>query len=181
MSIASELTLLNNTKQGIKTAINNKGVTVTNEPFAEYPDKIMQIQSGGYYETNIIDYIEGTSYYIELNTNITRIRDMEFFGFRNLRKIDIPDTVTYIGKDTFFNCTSMTEIIIGSGILTLDDAAFGNCWRATSITIKATTPPTLGVSVFQNTTCKIFVPANSLLDYQVAWSSLADRIEPIHS
>ena len=40
MSISSQLLILNETKNNIKTAINLKGVSVTDEPFAEYPDKV---------------------------------------------------------------------------------------------------------------------------------------------
>jgi surface protein len=47
MTIADSLTLLNNTKQAIKDAIEDKGVTVGAIPFAEYPDKISEISGGG--------------------------------------------------------------------------------------------------------------------------------------
>ncbi len=45
MSIEDELTLLSNTKNAIKAAINAKGVSVGNEPFSQYPAKIMNIST----------------------------------------------------------------------------------------------------------------------------------------
>lgn len=46
MTIEDSLTLLNNTKQSIKTAIENKGVTVGSVPFADYAGKIGDIPTG---------------------------------------------------------------------------------------------------------------------------------------
>lgn len=46
MTIADSLILLNSTKQAIKTAIENKGVTVGSIPFAQYPGKIGDIPTG---------------------------------------------------------------------------------------------------------------------------------------
>ena len=47
MTIASELTLLNNTKTAIADAIEDKGITVGSIPFSQYPDKIAEISGGG--------------------------------------------------------------------------------------------------------------------------------------
>jgi len=47
MTIASELTLLNNTKTAIAAAIEDKGVTVGTIPFSQYPAKIAEISGGG--------------------------------------------------------------------------------------------------------------------------------------
>jgi hypothetical protein len=47
MTIASQLTSINNSKQAIKTAIEAKGVTVGTAPFDEYADKIDLIEGGG--------------------------------------------------------------------------------------------------------------------------------------
>lgn len=47
MSIVSEITRLQNAKSAIKTAIENKGVTVGNGTLDTYADKINDIQTGG--------------------------------------------------------------------------------------------------------------------------------------
>lgn len=47
MSIENKLNKLSQTKAEIKSAIESKGQTVGDIPFAKYPDKIMAIESGG--------------------------------------------------------------------------------------------------------------------------------------
>lgn len=47
MSIANKLLALNTLKGQIKDAIEQKGVTVSDAPFTDYPDKILEIQGGG--------------------------------------------------------------------------------------------------------------------------------------
>lgn len=46
-TIAEKLVKINDAKQGIKTAIEAKGVTVGDAPLAEYADKISEISGGG--------------------------------------------------------------------------------------------------------------------------------------
>ena len=62
------------------------------------------------------------------------------------------------------------------------DEAFYECDELTSVTINATTPPTLGDDAFYDTNnCPIYVPSGSVDTYKSAsgWSSLASRIQPI--
>jgi surface protein len=47
MTIADSLTLLNSTKTAIAAAIEDKGVTVGDVPFADYAEKISEIEGGG--------------------------------------------------------------------------------------------------------------------------------------
>lgn len=54
MSIAEKLTQLNTVKDNIKSAIEQKGVTVGSAPFTQYPAKILEIQTQG--DTIIYNY-----------------------------------------------------------------------------------------------------------------------------
>lgn len=54
MSIAEKLTQLNTVKENIKSAIEQKGVTVGSAPFTQYPAKILEIQTQG--DTIIYNY-----------------------------------------------------------------------------------------------------------------------------
>ena len=47
MSIAQKLLDLNRLKSDIKDAIEQKGVTVDDAPFTDYPNKILEIEGGG--------------------------------------------------------------------------------------------------------------------------------------
>lgn len=190
MSISSELTLLNNTKQEIKAAINNKGVTVTNEPFAEYPDKIRLIPRGsGIYESDIIQYLEGTMRNVVIPQGTTTIADYAFMDLDSntdkLETVSIPSSVTSIGKYAFSGNIHITEIDIPSSVSLIDVGAFYDCNHLLSITVRATTPPTLGSTALStlepHNNTKIYVPAESVLDYQVAdvWSTYAYMITAI--
>ena len=58
--------------------------------------------------------------------------------------------------------------------------AFGSCSGLTSITIEATTPPTIGTNAFYRTNdCPIYVPSGSVNDYKAVWSSYSSRIQAI--
>jgi hypothetical protein len=75
----------------------------------------------------------------------------------NLENLQIPNFVTRIGNHAFYYCRSLT-----------------------SVTVNATTPPTLGTSAFKNTNnCSILVPSQSLEAYKNAWSEYSSRIQPI--
>lgn len=207
MSISSELLTLNTTKQNIKTAINLKGVTVNDEPFADYPDKIRLIPSGGgNYESNIILYIEGELRNAEIPSGTTKIGINAFYGFyTTLENVTIPNTVTEIeeyafegcrklnnvtlpsGLTTIWNrafeeCISFTSVVLPASVTDIHHEAFKNCTGLTSITVNAVSPPTIGNQVFDNTNnCPIYVPANSVLAYQTAsgWQTYASRITAI--
>ena len=75
------------------------------------------------------------------------------------------------------------QLIIPNGVTTIEDYAFYQCSSLTSITVNATTPPTLGgENCFDNTNnCQIYVPAGSVNAYKTAtnWSEYASRIQAI--
>lgn len=117
---------------------------------------------------------------------ITTIYARAFDGNKRLTSITIPDSVTTIGKWAFVDCISLTSATIGSGITSIGDAAFayyiGGTKPLESVTIQATTPPTLGSNVFYGQTrVVIYVPAESVEAYKAAtnWSSYASRIQAI--
>jgi hypothetical protein len=67
MTIASELTTLNSTKQAIKTAIEAKGQDLTGVAFSGYPAKIDAISGGGsgYYDDWSQEYYEAVYAYAQ--------------------------------------------------------------------------------------------------------------------
>lgn len=46
-NIINKLRILDQTKQGIKAAIEAKGQMIGDIPFSQYPDKIQHIEGGG--------------------------------------------------------------------------------------------------------------------------------------
>lgn len=91
-----------------------------------------------------------------LSVNMTRIPE-NMFRNSGLLSIDIPTNITGIGQYAFYNCSGLT-----------------------SITIYATTPPTLGSNAFDYTNnCPIYVPCESVSSYINSWGSLSARIRGI--
>ena len=131
---------------------------------------------------------------VELTDLVTEISEQAFFAFTGLTSLTIPDTVTTLGNYAFQDCIGLTSVTIGSGITSIGDYAFGlyqeSTSALTSVTVKATTPPTIGTGIFDNETTSvspansnlvIYVPAASVAAYQAAsgWSTYASRIQAI--
>lgn len=94
----------------------------------------------------------------------------------------IPNTVTSIDKNAFKGCGIIT-VTIPESVTSIGNGAFKNCSNLASVTVLATTPPTLGTSAFDNNASgrKIYVPAESVEAYKAAtnWSTYAADIEAI--
>ena len=76
---------------------------------------------------------------------------------RTATTVTVPSTVTYLRVACFYNCSSLQEIVM-----------------------LPTTPPTQGLNWCENTNnCPIYVPDDSLTEYQTSWSTLASRIQAL--
>ena len=90
-------------------------------------------------------------------------------------------TINKLATDATVN-TSLTSVTIPSGVTSIGVAAFNGCRGLTSVTVNATTPPTLGKYVFTSTNnYPIYVPSESVNAYKAAtnWSTYASRIQAI--
>ena len=80
-------------------------------------------------------YIKDTDNpYIFISGNsISTIKDWTFYNYSSLTNIIIPDTVTSIGEYAFCHCTSLTSIVIPDTVTTIGGQAFYKCSSLTTI------------------------------------------------
>ena len=95
------------------------------------------------------------------NSQLTSIGQETFSGCK-IREIIIPESVTSIGDNAFYGCTSLDNVIIPSSVNTIESMAFAGCISLNKIYIPST------VSVIANDT---FLYDNNLTIYGVAGSS----------
>lgn len=106
------------------------------------------------------------------------------FQSSTITSATIGDSVTSIGNYTFEYCSGLTSVTIGTGITSIGDSAFADSdGSLASVTVNATTPPTLGGGAFNSAASNfvIYVPATSVNDYKgdSDWYEYALEIQPI--
>ncbi len=70
-----------------------------------------------------------------LPNSVTSIRHNAFYNCNNLTSIIIPESVTSIGNEAFYNCNNLTSIIIPENITEIGDYMFCNCISLPNIII----------------------------------------------
>lgn len=82
---------------------------------------------------------------------VTSIGDEAFYNCPLLTTISIPPGVTSIGNNAFFGCKGLTSISIPPGVISIGDAAFRSCTGLTTISLPAGVT-SIGSSAFNNCT-----------------------------
>ena len=137
---------------------------------------------------------------ISIPNTVTTI-EMWAFSFCGMSSVVIPESVTYIGGSAFAHCANLTSINLPRNLTILEACVFWHCFRLPAITIpagvtsiggecfdhcdslttvicEATTPPSFGDNVFENTPSQmeIIVPCGTQDAYMEAWSGVASHI-----
>lgn len=68
---------------------------------------------------------------------VTSIGSDAFYGCTSLKEAIIPNSVTSIGSEVFFGCTSLTKVTIGNSVTSIGDYVFSACDSLKSIDIPA--------------------------------------------
>ena len=91
----------------------------------------------------------------------------------------IPNTVTSIGNYAFFG-SGLTSITIPASVTSIGNGAFQYCYNLASVTVYATTPPSLGNSVFNscNDLDYIYVFSDLVGTYKgaIRWNAYSGKI-----
>lgn len=97
----------------------------------------------------------------------------------NVRKVVLPEDITYIPKEAFYLWSSLTTISIPRRVNRIGEDAFLGCWKLTSITLEAETPPVLEKGSLSYTVQDIYVPKRSLQAYKesASWEKYANKIK----
>ena len=85
-------------------------------------------------KTTLIAYRSKEKNYIIPNS-VTYIGNDAFFDCKSLTSINIPNSVTNIGDSAFCGCSSLTSINIPNGVTNIGSHAFSSCKSLTSINI----------------------------------------------
>ena len=92
---------------------------------------------------------------------------------------NIPDGVTSVGAHAFYNCTSLTEIIIPGEITSIDSDPFGLC--NADLIFYTSTPAIIETNSFETFAGEIFVFYSNLNTYKEAtnWLNYSEIIKPL--
>ncbi len=78
----------------------------------------------------------------------------------------IPEGEQYIGQYALDGCSDLTSVVIPSSMLNINNNAFRKCTNISRFIVYATTPPNNArYSGLKNSSCKLYVPAESVDTY----------------
>lgn len=114
---------------------------------------------------------------------ITEVKSQAFINCTSLQSLTAED-ITTIGTEAFRACSSLRNVLLGGGTKELSGRAFMGCMALKSVTIKATTPPTLGdeyLFAYNAEGRMFYVPAESVELYKngALWEQYVDYIVAI--
>ena len=100
--------------------------------------------------------------------------------------VTIPEGIIEIGNSAFASCESLSSVTIGKSVTEIGQEAFANCHNLNNVYSWATTPPTLGSQVFQNSDhnyATLHVPAESVDAYSKAeqWENFREILGDVVS
>ena len=97
--------------------------------------------------------------------DVTQIKDEEFKGRNDIKKIIVPGTVEFIGERSFSGCKSLNGVTLGDGVRVIWEGAFSGCRNLKRIHLPASME-TICSSAFS--CCKglqeAVVPSNAHID-----------------
>ena len=101
---------------------------------------------------------------------------LRHFAPKGLTEYEIADGIGAIAHDAFYESLKLKSVTIPQSVTSIEEYAFYYCESLKSVYCKRSTPPALGVSVFDNSDdgtdkpigCKIYVPTSAVDQYKAA-------------
>lgn len=207
-TISDELNRLIQAKAGIKSALEEKGLTIgDSSTLDEFPGLIQEMKVGFSDTSTLIDLIEGDIQELVIPEGTTKIGQSAFQNRKNLTNITIPSNISNIGMYAFAGCTALHSLdlpaacttiynglvkdcvqlekfVIKSGVTAIWNEAFYNVSTGMSMAMLPTTPPTLyqtGNYIFGGS-WPIYVKNSVVETYKNAggnWNDVSTRITPL--
>lgn len=160
----------------------------------EIPDSVETIGAYAFYSLYQFAVADGAIAFTKLPNVLRSIGDYAFgcgsssvtattcIVFPSL--LEFPLTFTSLGAFAFKNNKSLIEVVFNAQLSFLGNQCFDGCNNLTTVTCKATTPPTLSSSFGLGTVsalAHIYVPAASVSVYQAAtnWTKYSSIISAI--
>ena len=106
---------------------------------------------------------------VELSNSLTYIPKNAFRNCTKLKTVVIPPSVTEIRDEAFYQSTNLATVYMGSGVKSIGANAFGKT-KISNLYIGCNTPPTIGTDAFISlpATRSVHVPNNSKTQYDSA-------------
>ncbi len=102
-------------------------------------------------QTTLIQYPAGKAGSYTIPGSVTSIGDNAFYYCTSLASVTIPDSVTSIGDNAFCCCTSLRGVTIPNSVTSIGDSALMECYSLTNLTVGSGVT-NIGVAAFDGCT-----------------------------
>ncbi len=119
--------------------------------------------------TKLIAFPNSKSKTYSIPNSVTTIEYEAFYECTGLISITIPNSVTSIEYEAFFKCTGLTSITLPNSVKTIGNYAFYGC-PLKQIYCKGMTSPQINSETFSDiyNSCTLYVPQEAYSDYWIA-------------
>lgn len=112
---------------------------------------------------------------------ITKIEEEVFFQCSLLNDVILPESLTAINMNVFNGCSSLSTITIPARVTDIMAGAFNGCIAMKSMILLPEVPPLIGYKTFYENNTLFYVPDHLADTYKTAsgWTPFAARIHPL--